>query len=168
MTSSLLLSSLFRILSSPSFLSSIVSDDLVASIPVVGHYMSVNTAIIPAVFYACYYLILSPSLGIIAASFVFTAWCLVNVFLTTVGSDLAWKYALGAHIVGWVAQFIGHGVFEGRAPALFDSLFESLLMAPMFMCIEVAFAVGLFPTFRAEIEVIVAENLRKFKAEKAQ
>merc|ERR1719490_153072 len=25
------------------------------------------------------------------------------------------------HVADWIAQFVGHGVFEGRAPALLDS-----------------------------------------------
>ena len=29
-----------------------------------------------------------------------------------------WKAALGIHILGWIAQFIGHGVFEGISLAL--------------------------------------------------
>ncbi len=33
-----------------------------------------------------------------------------------------WKVALVIHVFGWILQFIGHGVFEGRAPALLDSL----------------------------------------------
>ena len=32
------------------------------------------------------------------------------------------KYAIGLHIVCWLAQFYGHGVHEGRAPALLDNL----------------------------------------------
>lgn len=28
------------------------------------------------------------------------------------------------HVVCWIAQFVGHGVFEGRAPALLNSLFQ--------------------------------------------
>lgn len=36
----------------------------------------------------------------------------------------AFPIALGVHVFCWVAQFIGHGVFEGRAPALFDSLLQ--------------------------------------------
>lgn len=32
------------------------------------------------------------------------------------------KAALGVHIVSWIAQFYGHGVHEGRAPALLDNL----------------------------------------------
>ena len=41
------------------------------------------------------------------------------------------------HITGWVLQFIGHGVFEGRAPALLDSLDQALITAPLFVLLEV-------------------------------
>jgi uncharacterized membrane protein YGL010W len=32
--------------------------------------------------------------------------------------------ALYIHLGSWIVQFIGHGVFEGRAPALLDSLVQ--------------------------------------------
>ena len=31
----------------------------------------------------------------------------------TVGEIPIWKVALAIHIIGWIIQFIGHGVFEG-------------------------------------------------------
>jgi uncharacterized membrane protein YGL010W len=45
------------------------------------------------------------------------------------------------HVVAWVLQFIGHGAFEGRKPALMDNL---LLMfnAPVFVFIEIFFFLG--------------------------
>ena len=36
----------------------------------------------------------------------------------------------------WIFQFIGHGVFEKNRPALFDSLQQSFLMAPLFTFFE--------------------------------
>ena len=35
-----------------------------------------------------------------------------------------WKVLLPFHLLGWTAQFIGHFVFEGRRPALFDNLLQ--------------------------------------------
>ena len=33
----------------------------------------------------------------------------------TVGNGIPiWKVALAIHICGWLLQFIGHGVFEGK------------------------------------------------------
>ncbi len=43
---------------------------------------------------------------------------------------------LWLHIASWIAQFVGHGIFEKRAPALLDNM---LLMsvAPFFFVFEV-------------------------------
>jgi uncharacterized membrane protein YGL010W len=40
------------------------------------------------------------------------------------------------HIFSWIAQFIGHGFFEGRKPALMDNIFLTL-NAPIFVTIEI-------------------------------
>jgi uncharacterized membrane protein YGL010W len=53
---------------------------------------------------------------------------------------------LGLFFVGWVIQFIGH-YFEGKKPAFVDDL-VGLLVGPLFVVAEVAFALGL----RAELE----------------
>jgi len=46
------------------------------------------------------------------------------------------KWMLWLHIASWIAQFVGHGIFEKRAPALLDNM---LLMsvAPFFFVFEV-------------------------------
>jgi uncharacterized membrane protein YGL010W len=76
-----------------------------------------------------------------------------------------WQAALTIHLTGWLLQFIGHGVFEGkfneitlnftfvsetkrlfsnlgRAPALLDSLDQALLTAPLFVLLEILFFCG--------------------------
>ena len=40
------------------------------------------------------------------------------------GDDATFSHLLAVHIFGWIAQFIGHGVFEGRKPALMDNLLQ--------------------------------------------
>jgi len=34
-----------------------------------------------------------------------------------------WNFVL-INILGWVGQFIGHGIFEKRKPALFDNILQ--------------------------------------------
>jgi uncharacterized membrane protein YGL010W len=46
-----------------------------------------------------------------------------------------WPYAIGAFIVGWVFQFVGHR-FEGRNPAFFKNLLH-LLVGPLWLCSHV-------------------------------
>jgi 2-hydroxy fatty acid dioxygenase len=40
------------------------------------------------------------------------------------------------HIAAWIAQFIGHGIFEKRAPALLDNMLL-MFVAPFFFMFEV-------------------------------
>lgn len=56
------------------------------------------------------------------APFLLTSLYFANVFATNVQN--ATLVALGIHVFSWVAQFVGHGVFEKRAPALLDSLIQ--------------------------------------------
>ena len=84
-----------------------------------------------AVGYAGYYLSLAPGLlGASAAALV-----LGGLKLSTVAQALVSNRVLvGAHVVSWLAQFVGHGVYEGRSPALLDNLFQAIFMAPFFVC----------------------------------
>lgn len=72
--------------------------------------------------------------------------------------------SLGLFFVGWAIQFIGH-YFEGKKPAFVDDL-VGLLVGPLFVVAEVAFAMGL----RTELEqTITAEAgpLRSARPSKA-
>lgn len=62
---------------------------------------------------------------------------------------------------------LGHGAFEGRAPALLDNLVQALFLAPFFVWLEVLFAFGYRPELKARIDSNVAKEIEKFKAEKA-
>ena len=74
--------------------------------------------------------------------------------------------ALGIHIIAWVLQFIGHGVFEGRAPALLDSLDQALVTAPLFVLMEVAFFFGYRRDFHRRVMDQVHKNIAEFKKAK--
>jgi uncharacterized membrane protein YGL010W len=58
--------------------------------------------------------------------------------------------ALGLFVVGWAIQFVGH-IFEGRKPAFMDDL-VGLLVGPLFIVAEWAFALGLRRELAAQIE----------------
>ncbi|HEV2233644.1 MAG TPA: Mpo1-like protein [Terriglobia bacterium] len=45
---------------------------------------------------------------------------------------LPWRVALGLFLIGWVFQFVGHGVYEKRSPAFVDNL-AHLLVGPMWV-----------------------------------
>jgi uncharacterized membrane protein YGL010W len=57
-------------------------------------------------------------------------------------STRAWLgIGLGAFVVGWAFQFVGH-YFEGRKPAFVDDL-SGLVVGPLFVVAELAFLIGL-------------------------
>ena len=57
---------------------------------------------------------------------------------------------LGLFVVGWAFQFVGH-YFEGRKPAFVDDI-VGLVVAPLFVLAELAFAIGLRPDVQHAIE----------------
>jgi uncharacterized membrane protein YGL010W len=87
-------------------------------------------------------------------------------YLTSTYGALANYYALGIHVFCWIAQFIGHGKFEGRAPALFDNLVQALFLAPLFVWLEVLFMFGYRPDLQRRLEKGVQQEIKKFKQEK--
>lgn len=66
-------------------------------------------------------------------------------------STAAWLgWGLGAFVLGWMIQFLGH-YYEGRKPAFVDDL-SGLLVGPMFVVGEALFAAGWGRELLAEIE----------------
>ncbi len=57
---------------------------------------------------------------------------------------------VGAFVLGWIIQFIGHG-FEGRKPAFLDDI-TGLVIGPLFIVAEVAFFIGLRKKLKGMIE----------------
>lgn len=60
------------------------------------------------------------------------AMILADVVLYLVARQINWKIAPGAFVVGWIFQFIGHGVYEKRAPAFSKNL-AHLVVGPLWV-----------------------------------
>lgn len=58
---------------------------------------------------------------------------------------------VGAFVLGWIIQFVGH-YYEGRKPAFVDDVM-GLMVGPLFVVAELAFLLGL----RKEVEHAVVE-----------
>jgi len=48
-----------------------------------------------------------------------------------IAAYLMWPYAIGAFVVGWIFQFIGHA-YEGKSPAFLTNLLH-LLVGPLWV-----------------------------------
>lgn len=76
--------------------------------------------------------------------------------------------AVTLHITCWLGQFIGHGAFEGRAPALLDNLVQALFLAPFFVWMETLFFLGYRPELKARLENAVSLEIEKYQKSKRQ
>ena len=72
-------------------------------------------------------------------------------------------WAIALHVGSWIAQFVGHGKFEGRAPALLDNLFQAFFLAPLFVWMEILFALGYRPELQTRIDKLVQQDVATFR-----
>ncbi|KAJ6357311.1 hypothetical protein OIU78_005217 [Salix suchowensis] len=90
-------------------------------------------------------------------------------FYAVVGS-FCWTIAvLVAQIICWTGQFIGHGVFEKRAPALLDNLVQAFVMAPFFVLLEAlqtSFGYEPYPGFHASVQAKIGAQIKEWKENK--
>lgn len=87
-------------------------------------------------------------------------------YLTSTYGATANYWAGAINAISWIAQFVGHGVFEGRAPALLDNLVQALFLAPFFVWFEILFSLGYRPDLKNRLNKAVEEDVRKFQGKK--
>lgn len=130
-------------------------------------YLPLNVGTISALTYTTLYILLEPVVGFILTPVLLGITAFMNYLTMTYGVTVT-IYAIILHVSSWIMQFIGHGAFEGRAPALLDNLFQALFLAPLFVVLEVFFFLGYRPELHRRVEVGVQKKIAEFKAGKAQ
>lgn len=115
-----------------------------------GEWGTITPAVVATALACFYYLGLDKVLGAVMA--------LVLIAMARIGMEIAqmettiWLgIGLGLFVVGWIFQLVGHK-FEGRKPAFVDDL-RSLLIGPLFVVAEAAFALGMCKDLQREIEL---------------
>jgi uncharacterized membrane protein YGL010W len=88
---------------------------------------------------------------------------LANKLTTKYNTSKVNTIAVAVHLVSWIAQFVGHGKFEGRKPALLDNIVQALFLAPLFVWYEVLFKLGFYKGLQREVEVGVEEEVAKLR-----
>jgi len=110
-------------------------------VDVVGHWLSL--ALVADVAAVVFYLMLDTFFGVAMA--VVLGACLAAGSWAAMQATPTWLVVgFGGFMIGWVFQFVGHH-FEGRKPAFVDDL-VGLVIGPLFVVAEAAFAVGLRPS----------------------
>jgi uncharacterized membrane protein YGL010W len=88
----------------------------------------------------------------------------IGNYLRLQSSTSTLQAAAVLHVGCWVAQFVGHGAFEGRAPALFDNLVQAIFLAPMFVWLEFLFMLGYRRELQDRVNKAVKVEIDRFKA----
>lgn len=102
--------------------------------------IALSPALVAVVVTTLYYLVLDRPFGL--AMGVLLALALWAGQWAAEQSTAVWlAWGLGLFVLGWAIQFVGH-VFEGRKPAFVDDLM-GLIIGPLFLVAEAAFAAGL-------------------------
>lgn len=127
--------------------------------------LPLNAGTIMSIIYATFYILMEPVAGGMLAPLLLGGTAFANHLTSTYGKSANY-WALGLHIFSWLAQFVGHGIFEGRAPALLDNLVQALFLAPFFVWLETLFAMGYRPELKARLNEAVGHDIRKLKKSK--
>ncbi len=125
--------------------------------------LPLNLGTLSAIFYSVLYILMEPVAGTLLFPLLLGATAYAN-HLTSAYPSTANSYALALFVAAWIAQFVGHGVFEGRAPALLDNLVQALFLAPFFVWMEVLFWFGYRPELKARLDRAVEREIEKWRA----
>ncbi|TCD66841.1 hypothetical protein EIP91_000919 [Steccherinum ochraceum] len=121
-----------------------------------------NAAAIHAIISIAYYFLLEPT-----AAFLYAPQGIAIILsATAVGQNHPelFTYVLGIHVACWILQFIGHGVAEKRAPALFDNLLQAIFLAPFFVHIEILFTLfGYNPELQKHLKNDVGVEIARIR-----
>ncbi|KAG6866520.1 hypothetical protein C0991_003064 [Blastosporella zonata] len=119
-----------------------------------------NISAIHAGLYLAYYFILEPVAAILYAPQL--ALSLLTATAYAPGHGHISRAAL-IHAVSWIAQFLGHGLAEKRAPALLDNLVGAVVLAPFFVHLEILFALGYRPEMHKRINNEIGKEITKIR-----
>ncbi|EWC45936.1 hypothetical protein DRE_04729 [Drechslerella stenobrocha 248] len=130
-------------------------------------YLPLNAGTAACFLYSILYILMEPVAGALVAPLLFGGTAYMNTLRETHGNS-ANVVALVIHLTSWIFQFIGHGAFEHRSPALLDNIFQAFFLAPFFVWFELLFSLGYRPELRSRIDAAVVKEIAKFRASKAK
>jgi len=131
---------------------------------VINDYMmfETNYATLMGSVYIAYYLLLEP----VAALLYAPQMIIIILTATSFGQDPSHTPAIIAiHVLCWIAQFVGHGLAEKRAPALLDNLLGAVVLAPFFVHLEILFGLGYRPAMHKRINNAIGKEITRIRKE---
>mmetsp|Transcript_32963 Transcript_32963/g.50420 ORF Transcript_32963/g.50420 Transcript_32963/m.50420 type:complete len:207 (-) Transcript_32963:19-639(-) len=114
--------------------------DLPFSSPTEKNMIVVDSVVLFNSILGVVYIMCEPVIGLVTYTFSMSWIMLVNYLILIDESQGAFggnlfSYFMYIHIFAWISQFVGHGIYEQRAPALLTNLLFALI-APFFAVLE--------------------------------
>ncbi|EOA84189.1 hypothetical protein ACJQWK_00911 [Exserohilum turcicum] len=132
-------------------------------------HLPLNLGTLAAATYSTLYVLLSPNVaGVAATPLVMGLASASNYLCTRFNKTKVTAGAVALHTISWILQFVGHGKYEGRKPALLDNLAQALFLAPLFVWYEVLFRLGFYKELHADIMRGVEEEVARMEARKGK
>ncbi|KAK2466449.1 hypothetical protein APHAL10511_002091 [Amanita phalloides] len=119
-----------------------------------------NVSAIHAALYILYYFALEPIAALLYLPQL--AFMLLTATAFSKNPDHIMQAAI-LHGVSWIAQFLGHGLAEKRAPALLDNLLGAVVLAPFFVHLEVLFKLGYRPAMHKRINNEIGKEIARIR-----
>lgn len=108
---------------------------------------------------------MQPTAGILSVPILYAMVLSAQKLTATYGSSANY-YGVAVHILSWIMQFVGHGVYEGRKPALLDNIFQAFYLAPFFVFLEVLFSLGWNKKLEHHLNKLTAQRRAQVVAQK--
>ena len=111
---------------------------IVVSIIWIGSWLSIEDVKLSTILFVGFvglWVLMDIMIGLILGIIFLPVLLFGNSWFPSLSVALGGLIFLGLFVGGWIIQLIGHA-FEGRRPAIFDSLFQALL-GPMFLVYEI-------------------------------
>ncbi|XP_010428428.1 PREDICTED: uncharacterized endoplasmic reticulum membrane protein C16E8.02-like [Camelina sativa] len=121
------------------------------------------------VIYSVFYICLDKKSGVLAALLCFSCWIGSSFLAARLGHSLTLKVGIASQLLCWIGQFLGHGLFEKRAPALLDNLVQAFLMGPFFVLLEVlqsVFGYEPYSGFKARVDSKIKSEIKEWREKK--
>jgi len=123
-----------------------------------------NLGVLTAIGYGVSYLLFMDSVAGLLCLPLIVGGALQGTKFLQADASLTNKVSLVLFVTGWVTQFLGHGVWEKRAPALKDNLLQALYFAPFFVWMEILFALGYRKELYQRLQAIIEANVPTAKS----
>ncbi|KAF9222047.1 DUF962-domain-containing protein [Gyrodon lividus] len=122
-----------------------------------------NTSALVAAFYLGYYALLDPVAALLYAPQMMSSLLTATAYAYRQNGI---RNAIIIQVVSWIAQFLGHGLAEGRAPALLDNILGAFVLAPFFVHLELLFKFGYRPELHKQLQNDVGKEIARLRKEK--